>query len=278
MFSNYTKAGIILLAFAIVTLTVAITTQNSVPTPLAQGTSIENLTIPSHGYSNKSITVDNTSILFVFIDVANRTNIYFMNSTAFSAWSLYVNSNSSSAQGLGYALSIANRGVFYVYQNVTGLVAIPYIKNSSQTQAPLLYPKQNQVFPPGTYYVVFDNTKESASTNHTVFSRLTYLQPISNSTLKGTQFSSVYPQMNQGVQLGIIFIVLLLAGIVILLYGYVKRLLNWEPSSDTTDTGREAKKKEVRGAMSSDIEHMYAAIERKHTGKKGRNGRKRRLK
>ena len=305
MFSNYTKAGLILLVLAIITLVVAVSMQNSAPSPLTQGMVVQNLTVPAHGSVNRSIAFANASILLVFMNIDNSTNVYLMNSTAFDGWSSYVNSNLSAARGLDYAISIANKGVFYIYQNASELVTIPYTQNSTQPTVPILYQKPNQVFPPGTYYLVFDNTNGSASKNKSIFVKLAYLQPISNSTLKGPTLSSVYSQVNQGVQLGIIFILLLMAGIVSLIYGYVRKLLNLDSEKEQANKngdgapvlaskkghGSEPAKKEKNGGMPSDITKMYTEIEHKHrtarktrkskigNGARGnRHGRKRRLK
>ena len=72
------------------------------------------------------------------------------------------------------------------------------------------------------YYVVMDNTHGSKSTSEQVTTRAVYLPPADTVPSTNSALSGVSQSFQTEVDVGILFFILLIAGIIILVYGFFR--------------------------------------------------------
>jgi hypothetical protein len=191
MIKNYLYVGAILLIIAIAIFW-------SVSSYITSGTPtrIYNVTVASHRIADVPVLVNSSSISIIFVFASNFTNVYFMNQSAFSGLSSYLNSNSL-ASAYSYVASHNLNASDVFADNATAVKEVYQTSASSNAS---------------TYdiYAVIDSTSNSPSYNDTL------------------NASVVYKAYSYGAWLGrsgesFAAIVLLIAGVAMLIYGAIKK-------------------------------------------------------
>lgn len=191
--------GVALLVLAIVFLAIdsTIGIGGSKPTT-------SNFTVGADNFSYLPVEY-NSSIAILAIEtlLSSPTNIYILNGSAFSAWSSRIKGNSS-ADGLAY---IEKMGVnsSYVASN-RSIATIPIsLEGNKVLQNNLTLNK---------IYVVIDNTHGSKSYATQVNATVSYLTIVSTKVSSTLAISLVF---------SVGFILLLVAGIIVIVYGILKK-------------------------------------------------------
>jgi hypothetical protein len=174
---------------------------------------------------------------------SSAINVYIFNASAFSLWQRHMAGNAS-VNGLQYAKTIYPGNSTFISASTT-----------------LVMPENGSaVLPKGalfnnSVYVVLDNTNDSPSSGNTVNARVVYLILDSATTTRYHMLAS-----NQ-TYVGVAALVLFIAGVVLAIYGIVKK----EPQSSAVQvpTSKKAADKEY-------IDSLYKNVDNKKAGKKKR--------
>lgn len=161
---------------------------------LGKSITLNNFTIGADNFSSYPITYTNASEVAVYVIATKPINTYLMNSSDYLSWSSHMLSTRNSS-GLSYAeqLGISTNDIF---------------KNASLTVIPLLVNSSANVSK-NKFYVILDNTFGSHSFNSSVNATVSYF-PLHTSKL------IVYELLD------VLAFVILVAGIIILIWGLVK--------------------------------------------------------
>lgn len=224
MIKKFVYIGIILIVLAAVLF---LTSGYLLSNGISKNVSIANLTVKQYNFSYYPATYYNTSEIAIYVLASQSVNIYILNSTTFSIWRNYVTSNKS-ANGLNYVeqLKVNSTDIF---QNKKSLVA-PLIVNSSKN-----YSKN-------VLYVVIDNTLGSPSTSTPLNASVAVL-PL--------QTSNQIPYE----VLGLLSLVCFIAGIILLIYGILKKEQPKLDASGNTVQSKEQKDKEY-------VDQLYKNVNR----------------
>ncbi len=211
----------------------------------------KNLTVGSAAFSYLQVPLSNQSAIVAMASHA-PVNFYIFNYTGFSMWSSTVYSGNAPS-GYSTALSLEGAGLLYGYKNAVS-ATVPY--TSSIDNVTPFY--QTNVTPlsaaNSTYYAVVDNTNGSASSAERI--NATILYQSKPSSLTQGQTASALGVLAAGVG----FFILLIAGIVLIIYGLVKK----QPQVPGMPAPQQ------KGNMSEEqIDQLYKDIKKK-SGKKGK--------
>lgn len=226
---------------------------------------LKNATITSaaNSFSYAPISLSNASQIYIMAGLNKSANFYLMNSSAFNAWSAEMKSGTN-ANGIGAAVSLEKDGAIFIARNSTFIdTASPAPPNSTEE---IVYSSANALEPAGTYYTVLDNTNGSASSNNgIVTSRMIYYAPgtVSNSTLseyKGSS-STVFAS-------SISFLALVVAGIILIIYGIVKR-----PKPEVMPEQFQDAKKDSTASKAEEPDNYISSLYDKIEGR-GKKGKK----
>ena len=211
----------------------------------------KNLSVASGGFAYEQLTIANGSIVFLVAKIQGPANFYVFNDTGFSTWTGEVDTGNS-PNGYLRAAALDGAGAFFTFRNVSE-VLIPSTTNLYNSTPTYEY-NRTGIVPAGTYYAVVDNTNGSRSSasrvNATVFQ-------LPQTGAKGGGLSSfIYGEEI----FGLTFFILLVAGIVLLIYGLIKK----DSSLSGVDRAKEERKK--IGLSDEQVDELYKNIK----GKKGK--------
>ena len=251
MIKNIVYTGIIIIIISILLLffeSSQLSSQN-LNISISKILTVKNYTVGSDSFADYNVNLNTTSDLMAFMNSSSSVNFYLMNNSAFSSWKKLVANTSSNKTGIEDAISLENKGVYYIYKNVSTL-SIPsgLLKNSSTE--PLFSEVSNFN---SVYYLVIDNTKGSPSSNKQVNATLVYIPPLTNQTLNSPQLAQVKNLVNEAMWMGSIFFILLIAGIGVLAYGLIKK-----PKTIYVETDSGKSKIDL-----SNVDELYNGIEEK---------------
>jgi hypothetical protein len=257
------KTGIILIIIAFVVLLVGGFAQQGIGNTLQNTTVASNFTVAPNSYHSYLLHLSNYSYLILFAKFSSPLNVYFVNSSAFNAWS---SSNSiGKRNGLNSMLSYENNGLFIAYKDQL-LATVPQgLSNSTNVTA--IYASNTALYSPGTYYLIADNTNGSLSSQTSVSGTIAYLPPISNQTIASGPYSQIKNQIYQSLAIGLLFYVLLFAGIIIAIYGLFRKPKTAVVVSSTDKNGAPSKE---------EIDRLYKGIGKKPVKPKSGKAKKQR--
>jgi hypothetical protein len=194
-----------------------------------------NITVNASSFADLPIQLHNSTALAIYVVEANATNIYILNSAQFSEWSSYMDSHGN-ASGVGYVETL---GVNSTY----------IFKNKSDVYTEVLQTSASA--PVSTEYVVTDNTQGSPSSNIKVAGAVTYI-PLQISSLILYEIPVII-----GLVLGI-------AGIIVVIYGFMKK--RPEPIMPSTMKGDTKDEKEKQY-----VDQLYKGVGKGKRKKKAAN-------
>ncbi len=257
MDKRFAYIGIALMIIAFIIL-VANSFTTNIGSSFANVVVYSNMTIQPHSYGSASINASEASYFFVVAHTNKPVNFYFFNKSAYYAWR---NATEAFPQGNGRftAISLENKGAFMIYSNETNM-SIPNATNPSSK--PIYAANQSTPYGNGTYFLVVDNTNGSESSSYQINATVAYLPPINNSTISSGALSGLSGQLTEAIQVGVVFFIMLVAGIVLLAYGLIKK-----PQGQGAGTPQPGQKLNVR-ANQQDVDQMYQNVEKKRTKKK----------
>lgn len=217
----------------------------------------QNLTISSLSFSTIPISISNNSIPLVIGRFSSDVNFYFFNSTGFSDWNRLMN-RSNSPIGYATALSLKGYGLLFAYLNTTSVV-LPY-QTGVGNVTPAYFVNSSKGFSGGTYYAVIDNSKGSVSSANAVNATLLY-----NS--QGSSSSAISHLVLEEAAFGISFFIFLVAGVIVLIYGFIKKPKTDGMAAMQTSAKTSGGKKEDMDEK--EIDALYKRIKKK--GKRSSN-------
>lgn len=167
-----------------------------------------NFSINASSFYSAPLYISNLSLVIVLCNFSRPVNIYLMNSSGLSAW--------SRSEGLSRAESLEGKGTLLIVRNST-LFSLPSLQaNNSSTH--VLYSGLGKArFNPGTYYLVADNTNGSASSKDPVSGQIVYVPEVPNETTQAN-----LSQFGTQIAFGAVGFIIVLAGIVLIVYGLMK--------------------------------------------------------
>jgi hypothetical protein len=194
--------------------------------------SASNLTINPNSFADLPIQTHNSTALAIYSIADNLTNLYLLNSTTFSKWSSYMFVHRN-ASGLDYVESL-------------GVNSSDIFKNKSNVYTQVLQTSSSNAA--SVEYVVIDNTPGSASSKIPVNATVTYI-PLQLSSLVVYEIPVII-----GFIVGV-------AGIIIIIYGILKRRPETVAGIPKDGSGTKDEKEKAY------VEQLYKGI-----GKKRRKG------
>ncbi len=239
--------GLVLLLIGIVTVMIGGAAVSNTLSSSKLSTEVVNMTVPVHGFNFTTVQAINQSYFLALAKIAPKANFYLFNSSAFDAFQSYAHSASNSINGLNYSKSLEGKGALYIYSNATS-ATIPPVNSTNFTKPIYIGMNETSPFAPGTYYLVVDNTNGSASSVTGVYSSILVFLPFTKSSIQGNS-------VGWGViaALGIAY-VLLIVGIALTIYGWVKK-----PASESLRVVKEEKPAEGTTEKAY-IEQLYKNI------------------
>lgn len=236
MIKKIVYIGLILLATALIVFMVSGGISSEISQNLQGLAQSQNLTIPQNSFSYVAMPLSNSSTFYLAVaNFSKPINVYLLNNSAFASWKSAVSGNTP-VNSLGVAVSLEGKGAFYIYNSVTIATIPAYLGNANIT--PLYSASINKTYAAGNYYFVMDNTNDSSSALQ-VQSRVAYLPPVTNSSLKTGAFANIGNEFQQEVYLGVFFFIFLVLGVIILVWGVMKKPKNegeqaapgWKPQT-----------------------------------------------
>ena len=184
-------------------------------------------------------------------------------------WSAYSKLRNSSMTGLDYAASLEGDGALVIYKNTT-IASIPFLSQLSQSGVqetkPIYSINTSKPYAQGAYYIVIDNTNGSASANGAIAANIVVPTPLSNSTI--AYFNKAQLSL---LPYGTVFFVLLVAGIILIVYGYFKKPREPQPPAGAGGKTHTEHTTEKGLPSDADINVLYRNIEKRKRAKKGAN-------
>lgn len=243
--------GIVLLAVAVATLLLSGSIAN------VHGLLTEqNVTVSSLSFSAVPIVLANNSIPLVIGRFSSKVNFYFFNGTGFSDWTKLMN-KSNAPLGYASALSLKGYGLLFAYLNTTSVI-LPYQPGVGNF-TPAYFVNSSKGFPGGTYYAVIDNSKGSLSSASQVNATLLY-------NAQGSNGTAITKFIYEEAVFGITFFILLIAGIIIIIYGFIKKPKEGMDAMQTSAKPSGSVKSDID---EKEIDELYKRIKKK--GKKSSN-------
>lgn len=211
--------GLGLILASLIVFVIAGNSTSSAINNLAQTVNTTNVTIAAHSFNALKLAAPSNSLLLLAVSIQNgKANFYFFNSSAYATWTAGVGSNST---GLSRALSLEGKGVYVIYNGVFNASVPSSLVNASKS---LLYTtNESKQYPAGTYYAVIDNTNGSVSSGMSLNGRIAYVPPFNNASLQGSQYSQLSGALKTGILYGLIFFILFVVGIIVVIYGVIKK-------------------------------------------------------
>jgi hypothetical protein len=199
---------------------------------------ISNLTISRGGFSFAQVETGNTSLVALYAISSGKANIYLFNASTFHLWSSHMNSNSSFS-GLAYARSISTSGTSVINNNTnTSQIIITTNQSTSDANSSVIGLNQFN----GTAYLVIDNTKGSYSYNTTL--NVSYFK------LTAANYS-----MYNNIAITELAIILLgVAGLIITVYGALKKPQTTESEAGTGASAGEPVSKEYINSLYKNVD------------------------
>ena len=210
-----------------------------------------NLTISSGGFSNATVETGNTSLVALYAISSGKANIYLFNASTFHLWSSHMNGNSSFS-GLAYARSISTSGTSVINSNTTTSQII-ITTNQSTPAANSSIIGLNQFN--GSAYLVIDNTKGSYSYNTTLNGVVSYFK------LTAANYS-IY---NNIAITELAIILLGVAGLIITVYGALKKPPITESEADAEASAGEPVSKEYINSLYKNVDNGKVKGKKKNT-------------
>ena len=211
--------GVILILFGILAAAIATTTFNgSIKSFASQVLKNATARAAPGSFAYVPISLPNASQIYVLAELNKSANFYLMNGSAFSSWSAAMG-NTINVTGVSAAAALEGNGTIFIARNSTFIdTASPVAPNSTED---IMYSSPNVTEPAGMYYVVADNTNGSASSgNGSVLARIVYYAP---GTVSSNTIAEYSGSGNTVLGSGIAFLVLVVAGLVFVIYGIVKK-------------------------------------------------------
>lgn len=247
--------GIAVLVAAILVLMLNVSNTSNIANGFSNVLVVKNLSVGSGNFSTVQLNTTNSSYLFIIAEANKPSDMYLLNASGFAAWKLGISENLT---GVSTAKSLEGNGVLVVYANAIN-ATIP--GGLTQSSAPLYTYNESGFFPAGQYYFVVDNTNGSASYGSSVYAKIIYVPPITNSSVQSGQFATIGSQVEQEIVYGTVFFVLIIAGAVLVLYGFFKK-----PKG--TESGTPGPQKLAANADKEYVDKLYKNIEKRKKAKK----------
>ncbi len=201
MIKKFVYCGLLLIAIAIIAFLAAGAALSG-----SMGTlPFKNITVPNDNFAYLLINTSDASTAIVSAALSSAINLYIFNSSDFNLWRQHVTGNSS-VNGLRYAQMLYRGNSTFIFANT-----------------PLMMPENASFVLPkselynNSIYFVMDNTNGSTSSGKTVSARVIYL--IMDSATIAKYRSLTNSQLYTGIAALIIFA----AGVVIVIYGLLKK-------------------------------------------------------
>ncbi|MDE1850213.1 MAG: hypothetical protein KGH54_00255 [Candidatus Micrarchaeota archaeon] len=194
-------------------------------------TSLMNISVAQGGNSYVPFVVGANGLVSVIYNSNARLDFYFANSTAFKTLGAYKNSSLTLSQ---WARNLYGNGVYEIVPNSANGI----FPNFAPTNSSLNYSHANQsLFPfaAGTYYALFENLGNQSA-------NIQMISSISDSARVASGFSQV-------IKIGVAFFAALLAGIILIIYGILKK-----PKEAPVEPAAADQKK---------VDEMYRDVEKK---------------
>ncbi|MDE1828451.1 MAG: hypothetical protein KGH65_04795 [Candidatus Micrarchaeota archaeon] len=169
-------------------------------------TTLMNVSIGAQGSSSVPFIVGVNGLVSVIYNSDSSVDFYFANSTAFKTLGPYQNSSLLLSQ---WARNLYGNGVYEIIPNSANGI-FPNFAPQNSTSLNYSYASQNE-FPlaAGTYYAIFENSGNKSTV-------IQMISSISDSSRVAAGFS-------QFIKVGLVFFFALLAGIILIIYGILKK-------------------------------------------------------
>lgn len=174
----------------------------------------KNVTAGASSFTYVQAALNNQTAVFGMV-TATPVNFYLFNSSGYLAWTSDVYS-SNSPSGYKAALSLEGAGLLYGYSN-TKSATVPYAA-AIDNGTPFYQSNTLAGLVTGTYYLVVDNTNGSASAASAVKATIVYPSPTALQSSSSATASTI-----EIIASGAGFFILLIAGIVLVVYGFIKK-------------------------------------------------------
>ncbi|MCL5430306.1 MAG: hypothetical protein M1504_02405 [Candidatus Marsarchaeota archaeon] len=264
MIKKIVYIGVILIVAAAVVLLISGASAGGVVSGLKNLTKMQNFTVNGGAFAYLPLQSVNSSLLAVGV-LNHKVNVYLLNSTAFPLWENSVSNTLAPGGGNGLysALQLEGKGAFLIYENATNVTIPANLQLGNFSASPALYALNESLYKNGMYYVVVDNTHGSASYSNQVIANFLYLLPPTNSTSAATiyNFNSTLGTL---FILGVVFIVLLVAGIIVIAYGLLKKR---QPTAETPTV--------KGGPTKEEVDRLYRGVGKPAAGRRARKKRRR---
>jgi hypothetical protein len=233
MRKKFVYIGLILLVIAVVMFIIFVIT-SPFSGVLSKITTMYNVSVSSGSFYDVPLSTTNALRGLVFVKLFNGSaNVYLFNASTFQAWNSKVQGNAT-ASGIASARTLGP-GIGALIASNVNVSQITLTENLSATKANASVVGFSGFN--GTAYLVIDNTEGSASSNTIVKGAVLYLA-LTQSNL------SMYEGIGAEVLIiGIVEIALIIAGLVLVIYGAMKKDSDAVPG--TIDAKGEASKEYI---------------------------------
>ncbi len=226
MIKKFVYYGLALILIAII---LALASGYLLNSKVGSSVSSANLTAGAGGFAYISTPVGNYTALAVYAIMSNSTNLYIMNGSTFAKWNSYISANKGSS-GISYAQSLGVNSS-YIFKDKRSIYTQLFISgntaNSSTNKA----------------YVVMDNTPGSNSTAIAVNGIITYI-PVKLSSILVYEVPVI------------IALILGVSGLIIIIYGLVRKGQPKLGALDSQGISKEQKDKEY-------LDQVYKGVDSK---------------
>jgi hypothetical protein len=212
MRKKFIYIGLLILFIALV-IFIALIIESPFSGAISKIVTTYNLSAGSGGFYDVPLSTSNSIRSMIYVALNGSANVYLFNTSTFAAWSSRVQGNAS-ADGLASARSLGT-GIGSLIESNVNISQITLTDNLSATKVNGSVAGFGGFN--GTAYVVIDNTKGSRSSNGVVRGVIVYLG-LTQSNL-GT-YESIGAEV---LVAGIAEIALGIAGIVLIVYGVMKK-------------------------------------------------------
>ncbi len=257
MEKNIFYAGVIVLVVALLLLIASLSIQSNYASGLAQNITSQNITVTPMNYGTFTAYLQNSSVVLGLAQLSSKANIYFLNQSAYTSWHTYASANTPSAHGLNFVKSLEGKGALMIYNNVTG-ATLPQLSNESGYK-PIYVNDTGTALSPGKYYIVIDNTNGSYSSNTEVGAHIVFIEALGSEAFSGNP-SQLFSVLGEGTIIGIAFFFTFVAGIVITIWGYLKKSKEQEEKAPKP-FGWALKKQEPED-MKTYVDKLYKNLDR----------------
>ena len=255
MRKKFIYIGLLLLAIAVVAFFVFVIA-SPFSSAISKIVTTYNVSVSSDGFYYVPVSVSNSIRSIIYVALNGSTNVYLFNASTFHTWSSKIQSNST-ASGLAEA-RLLGTGIGSLIEhdvNVSQILLTDNLSTSNITETTTGFSGFN-----GTAYVVIDNTRGSRSNSTAVKGAVLYfgLTPSNLGLYQGVGFEVLGA--------GIFEIALIIAGLVLIIYGALKK----DPNIETGAMGAAGKANDAaKGGPSKEyIDSLYKGVDKKKKDKK----------